>query len=172
MAYTTQQKINIGRVCTFLASNEIAGGGLSGGMIDRRLPNLLYATTYGLEWLNELDSANEDIEPIGNHLFSICKHQFKAIVSLSIGGGVAVPTSPDSRYVYNVINATITIAGATYTNTDLILGTDLEFILWNKVPLVVSEDFSYNNATGVITLLNGNTFGIGDIVTIPYNQLV
>lgn len=93
---TTQEKINTGFICGYLASNELAGGNKVGGLIDPRLPKLLYAQTMGLQMLYTLDPTNADLEIIGNFLISICKHYAKAQSILGTSGGSISPISGGS----------------------------------------------------------------------------
>lgn len=92
MSLTTQQQINTGRVCAYLAENSLASGRLHGGAQDIRLPSLLYNITEGLEQLYTLDSSHADLTMIGNYLISICKDYAKAQRILALGGGGSVAT--------------------------------------------------------------------------------
>lgn len=95
MALTVQQQINIANACSIYASNELSSGKKHGGLLDERLPFLLYGIRQGLEWLYDLDPTNEDIEPIGNYLISICKHYAKAQNEI-VGGGSVPSILPNS----------------------------------------------------------------------------
>lgn len=106
MPLTTQQQINIGRLCGLYASNEIASGQKKGGLIDPRLPNLIYAVTQALVWMDELDSETVDLNIVGNYLISICRHQLKAqgVLEITSGGEVApisgsIPTINDLDFI-------------------------------------------------------------------------
>ena len=64
-----------------------------------------------------------------------------------------------------------TAGATTYTHTDLIGGTDLNFFLLDNMVLTVGVDFSFDNSTGTITLLL-STWVTSSNLVIPYNQLV
>lgn len=92
---TIQNILNIADASCIYTSNEISGGNRQGGLIDLKLPALTYALRQGLEWLYDLDPANEDLTPIGNYLFSILKFAAKAENSI-VGGGSVPSVSPSS----------------------------------------------------------------------------
>lgn len=91
MSLTTADKINIGWLCGLYASNELQNGKKHGGLLDERLPSLLYSVTQGLSWLNDIAPNDADVEPIGNYLISICKHYLKALNVLDSGNSGVVP---------------------------------------------------------------------------------
>lgn len=95
MALTVQQQLNIANACSIYASNELVSGKVDGGLLDERLPSLLFATRQGLEWLYELDPTNEDLTPIGNGLIAICKHYAKAENEI-VGGGSVPSVNPNT----------------------------------------------------------------------------
>lgn len=90
MSLTIQQKIDIGNASSIFTSNELSGGKLHGGTIDKKLPTLIYLVRQGLEWLYELDPTHEDLVPISNYLIAICRHSARA--ELAIVGGGSTPT--------------------------------------------------------------------------------
>lgn len=96
MAVTTQEQIDIGRVCGVLAANELQGGKIHGGALGNRNPILLHMVTDTLEDLYTLDPTNADIEPIQNYLNSICNETPRAayLLDISAGGGSISPVIP------------------------------------------------------------------------------
>lgn len=85
------------------------------------------------------------------------------------GGGSVVPGS-GGGYIYTELSVTITADATTYQNNDLILGTQLSFIVYNNQLLTTGNgDFTFNNVTGTITFISVSLF-IGDKLTIPYNK--
>lgn len=101
MAVTTQEQIDIGRVCGVLAANKLQGGKTHGGALDTRIPSLLHMVTDTLEDLYTLSPSDEDIAPIQNYLNSICKDVPRAAYLLSIdaGGGSISPVVPAGNTV-------------------------------------------------------------------------
>lgn len=169
MPLTTQQQINIGRLCGLYASNEIASGQKKGGLIDPRLPHLIYAVTQALVWMDELDSETVDLNIVGNYLISICRHQLKAqgVLAVSSGGEVA-PISGSGTIVNDldfIVSASSYIAtgesSVTFDGTggmpDL-RGYDVDFarngtVMYTTPPGDGSLYYAWNSVTGVFQLL-------------------
>lgn len=158
---TVQEKIDTGRVCGYLASNEIAGGKRVGGEIDPRLPSLLYSVTTGLEWLYELDNANTDLELIGNYLISICRHYAKAQSILALGGGGSVsPISPitlPDPYDFIVSASSFIATGVSSISIPLFVGYNISFDRGGQPQYTTdpgdgSSFFGWNRVTGLFTI--------------------
>lgn len=128
MPLTTAERINIGRLSGLYTSNELAGGRLIGGQIDKRLPNLIYAVTQGLVWMNELSSSAADLDLVGNYLISICRHSSKAegVLALNNGGTVApITPSTGAASVFPIRINSADFSTATEYNDTRILGKNL-----------------------------------------------
>lgn len=92
----------------------------------------------------------------------------QAVISGGGGGGTVVPGT-GTGYGYYVITDTISSQGATYQNNDLILGTQLGYVILNDQTFSVGTDFTFDNTTGTITLLTMTLFS-GDKIIIPFNK--
>jgi hypothetical protein len=178
---TTQQRINIGRLSGLYASNELQSGKKIGGLLDRRLPHLIYAVTQGLEWLNELDTANEDLEPIGHYLISICRHQLKAMAVLDIAtpGTVATivdSTGDDDIYPIYITEADLNDDGD-YINSNIVGDNLIVFYNENNQKfLVAGAGFEYTSTVIRITMEYDETYtwviykrgtGTSEVTAIP-----
>lgn len=171
MSLTVQQKLDIANACSIYASNELSGGKRHGGLLDEKLPSLLFGFRQGLEWLYDLDPINEDLLPIGNYLISICKHYAKAENEI-VGGGsvpsilpnVALPQPIDWR-VSGTASATAPLATGEVSvvldgtggmpdlrgyNIDFFRGT---FIQQTTSPGDGSVYYSWDRKTGLLVLL-------------------
>lgn len=162
MPFSTQEKIDIGRVCGVYSSNEIAAR-REGGLIDLRLPSLLNATTTGLEWLYELDPSNEDIDQIGNYLISICRHIARAQYNLNLGsGGSVAPVNPVAEAPepldFIVDGSTPIVTGASSVTLTEFIGWNIDLyrngvIQYTTNPGSGAIYYSWNKITGLLTLL-------------------
>lgn len=170
---TVQEKIDLGYVCTIYANNELRGGKVHGGDLDRSLPILLYLVTNGLEMLYEADSVNEDLTPIGNYLISICRHQARAQAALDIGGSGEIPSLSleiENIYPFIIRSGDFESDGVSYNNEDIV-GDNLTIFVNEFVQqwLTAPQYFTYT-ATGIIlnsTYFNANT----DTLTIMVQRL-
>lgn len=75
-----------------------------------------------------------------------------------------------SSGAYTALRDTISVQGTTYTNTDLIGATELQFIIVNRQLYTFEDgDFSFNDNVGTISFLTITLF-VGDKITIPYKS--
>lgn len=178
MAYPTSSIIQWAKISQVLAFYDSAKKKSNVGYLDPDLHIKLWIEWQSLNWEYNQDSSSEYLFTMGNYVLSLCYiYLFEAMTVSGSGGASSTPSVPGSSYIYNEIKATVDgNAGSpvngtyTYTNTDLIGGTDLSFILVNRVPEFSGDDFSFNPSTGTITRVN--PWVTGDVVVIPYNQLV
>lgn len=145
MALSISQKINIGNASSIFASNELGNGKLHGGVLDEKLPTLIYLVRQGLEWLYELDPTHEDLVPIGNYLIAICRHSARAELAI-VGGGVT-PTinrvSPPLRKDFIVSASSYIVTGGSTKIITEFIGYNLDFHR-NGIPQsTVSTESSY-----------------------------
>jgi hypothetical protein len=169
MPLTTPQQISIGALCALYTSNENASGQKAGGVIDKRLPHLIYAVNQGLKWLYEYDSDNEDLDTIGNYLISICRHQFRAqgVLALNNGGTISpiVPSRTPPNPLDFIVSATSTVVtGGTSVSLPQYIGYNVDFsrggIMQNTTSLGDgSSYYSWNIVTGVFTIYPAATEG-------------
>lgn len=162
MSLTVQQQIDIGRVCSILASEELDNGQLHGGALDIGLPIQLFSCTEGLEMLYQLDSTSDDLTLIGNDLISKCRHYARAVTLLQSGG-----TNPDIS-TPTLIRSPIMITGADFasalswtgTNSDginLLAAYNIQ-VFWNGLSRYLTEDYEWTRtATGFDIIVNGVT---------------
>lgn len=162
MSLTVLQKIDIGRVCSILASDELNSGTIQGGALDKGLPIQLYACTEGLEMLYDLDSVNADLEIIGNDLISKCRHYARAVSLIQSGG-----TNPDIS-TPTIIVSPIPITGADFASALSWTGTNHNGInvlaaygiqvFWNSLSRFLQEGYEFTRtATGFDIIVNGVT---------------
>ena len=168
MPLTVPQQISIGALCALYTSNELESGTRHGGVIDPKLPHLIYAVNQGLKWLYELDTTDSDLVPIGNYLISICRQQFRAqgVLALNNGGTVApiTPNNPPPNDIDFIVSSTSLIATG---DTEIYLdgtggpdlrGYDIDFFRGSQVQYTTPQQggaayYSWNNVTGLLRLL-------------------
>lgn len=160
MPLTVAEKINIGRLSGLYTSNELAGGRLIGGQIDKRLPNLIYAVTQGLVWMNELSSPTVDADLVGNYLISICRHSTKAegVLALNNGGTVApITPSTGAASVFPIRISSADFVTATEYNDTRITGKNLMIFIdqGNQQWLNSGSDTFAYTLTGIQILFPG-----------------
>jgi len=174
MAYTYIDYINIGKVSTYLSRADVSKGSLFGARIAGRNPQLpltLAMETDSVNWIYEYDSTYSDLTVTTRYLYALCgKYGVQAIPIITGGGGGSVtPVSP-TGYIYSEISDTITTGGSTYTNTLLVGGTDLTFVILNNQLLSVANgDFTFSSASGTLTFISV-TLIVGDTIVIPFNK--
>lgn len=174
MAYSATNIITWAKISQVLAFYDAEQKKyIKGGYLDKNLHEKIWVEWQSLAWELAQDPASEYLYSMGNYVFSLCfPYIFQAMTISGSGGTPATPVVPGAAYQYNEIKDTISSQSATYSNNDLIGGTDLSFILLNKQPLFVGDDFSFDNSLGDIILLGGNLFQVSDVLVIPYNQLI
>lgn len=179
MAYSASNIITWAKISQALAFYDGGQKKARGGYLDPQLHQKIKVERASLEWEYAQDPSSDNLYQMGNYVFALCfPYVFEAMVVSGGSGTSATPAVPGSSYIYNEILGTVgttsglTAGATTYTNTDMVNGTDLNFILLDGMVLTVGTDFSFNNSTGTITLLNGNVWVTGSKLIIPYNQLV
>jgi hypothetical protein len=169
MPLTTTQQISIGSLCALYTSNELASGKRAGGVMDKRLPHLIYAVNQGLKWLYEYDPTNEDLDTIGNYLISICRHQFRAqgVLALNNGGTISPITSgrtPPNPLDF-IVDATSFIAtGESEVYIPQFIGYNVNFARGGMEQYTTPQPgslqyFSWNIVTGIFRLLPAGVLG-------------
>lgn len=166
MPLTTPQRISIGALCALYTSNELQSGTRHGGVIDPKLPHLIYAVNQGLKWLYEYDSTNEDLDTIGHYLISICRHQFRAQAVLALNnGGTVSPISPSggppNRLDFIVDDTTFIPTGGTSVYIPQFIGYNVDFARngttqYTTIQPGGAQYYSWNIVTGLFTLLGDN----------------
>lgn len=180
MAYSSSQVITWAKTSQVLAYfDSEKKSNIQGGYIDKDLHMKIWVEWQSLAWEYAQDPSSENLYEMNNYVFSLCfPYIFEAMTISGASGASSTPTVPGSSYIYNEIKVTVGAAGApvaggtTYTNTDLIGGTDLSFMFIDKLCLFVGDDFSFDSSTGTITLLLSNVWIPSSVLVIPYNQLV
>lgn len=176
MALTIQQKLDIASACSIYASNELGNGKVHGGLLDERLPSLLFAYGQGVQWLYDLDPTNADLDTLSNYLISLCKHQARAENEI-VGGGGSIPSvSSNVSGNYYVIQTGVTgtagqpVAGESTFQDDRMIGaTQLAFIFLNNAVLsILMGDITFDSSSGTITLQNSNVWQGSDRIDIPF----
>jgi hypothetical protein len=110
-------------------SNKLSGGKLHGGLLDEKNPTLIYLVRQALEWLYDLDPADEDLDTIGNYLIAICPDAPRAEAAI-IGGGstptITNATAPERIDFVTSVSSYI-VTGASSKNIPSFIGFNLEF---------------------------------------------
>ena len=169
MPLTTAQQISIGALCSVYTSNELASGKRHGGVMDTGLPVQIYAVNQGLKWLYEYDTTNADLVPIGNHLISICRQQFRAqaVLSLNNGGTIApiVPSrTPPNRLDFIVSDTSFIPTGDSEVYIPQFVGYNVDFARNGTEQYTTPQSggaqyFSWNIVTGLFKLLPDGVSG-------------
>lgn len=166
---TIPKIINIAKISQYLCIADIEKSYQYGG-VDRKLPNLLYNVRKSIEYWYDLDPTDTTLTTTANYLFALCGAYSLEAENITSSGGSVSPILPSSGYEYYEITATIGADSSTYTNQLLIGGLSLSFVILNNQVLSYGNgDFTFNNATGIITFLTVSLF-IGDKITIPFNR--
>lgn len=171
MAYSYLDYINIGKVSTYLANSNTAKGILFGGRIYPNLPTILAMETDSVNWIYEYDNTDSTLTTTTAYLYALCgKYAVQAIPVITGGGGGSVTPISPTGYIYTELSVTITSESSTYSNSQLVGGTDLSFVILNNQLLTsANNDFSFNSASGVITF-NSVTLYVDDTLVIPFNK--
>jgi hypothetical protein len=159
---TVQQQIDIGNASCIYAANELRNGKRHGGLNDVGLPTMIYVVREGLERLYDLDSADADLDTIGNYLISICKDAAKAEANI-VGGGalpIVLGTTPPAPLDWIVSASSIPLAtGETsVTLTQFIGYSNLNFYRggiaqYTTDPGGGATYYSWNSSSGLFQLL-------------------
>lgn len=167
MARTTQQIIDIGWASSIYAANELGGGKRHGGSIDWKWPILLHLVTQGLEWLYELDPADEDLDTIGNYLISISKFSAKAEANIVGGGGsTTITTATPFSFPLRVTGSHFENDGITYNNPNIV-GFDLMLFVSNySQEWQFAPAFFQYTATGIQIVSSGFDANLYDQIII------
>lgn len=178
MAYSTTNIITWAKISQALYVQDKSRAQIGGGFLDTQLDQKLYIERKSLQWEYDQNPASDYLYKMNAYVFALCgKYIFKAMTISGGSGSPATPVVPGSSYIFNELNKVVgtgdgpTNGLATYTHTDLVGGTDLNFILVDGMPLAAGSDFSFDPTTGTITLLS-TTWITGSRIIIPYNQLV
>lgn len=176
--YTTSQILTWAKSSQVLAFKDAGRKKAAGGYIDADLHMKIWVEWQSLSWEYDQDPSSTNLYAMGNYVFSLCfPYVFEAMVLSGAGGVSPNPVVPGVSYIYNEILGTVgtttglTAGATTYTNTDMVGGTNLNFILLDNMILTVGIDFSFDNSTGTITLLQ-SSWVTGSKLIIPYNKLV
>lgn len=169
--YSFLEYINIGKVSTYLATKEKLLGSLFGKKLYPNRPVILAMETDSNNWMYEYDSTLSTLTETCQYLFSLCISKAIVIANAGSGGSVS-PATPNAAYLYTVLSITVTSAGATYQNDELINGTEVDFIIYANTNLTANEgDFTFNSTTGTITF-STVTLVVGNTLTIPFNKRI
>lgn len=177
--YTTSQILTWAKSSQALAYKDGGRKKARVGYLDSDLHMKIWVEWQSLSWEYDQDPSSDNLYEMGNYVFALCfPYVFEAMVLSGSSGVSPNPVVPGVSYIYNEILGTVgttsglTAGATTYTNTDMVGGTDLNFILLDGMVLTVGTDFSFDNSGGTITLLNSNVWVSGSKLIIPYNQLV
>lgn len=180
MAYSASNIITWAKISQALAfKDQERKKYIKGGVVDDDLHIRLYVERSSLEWEYAQNPSSDYLYPMGNYVLSLCfPYLFEAQVISGATGSSVTPSLPGISYLYNVIYKQVGVdAGAptagtsTFTHSDLINGTDLNFLFINNVTYFLTQDFTVDYSTGTVTML-AYTWVANDRVAIPYNQLV
>lgn len=164
MALTTQQQIDIGKICQVLAANELQGGKKVGATLDTRLPSLLNIVTDTLEDLYTLSPSNADVPIIGDYLISICRNQPKA-QAYTAGSGSVAPVNNQQSFPIYITQDDFTSA-TFYPNANLFGYSIVIFVNELNRYFFVNTDFTVSS-TGLTILIPGF-----DATTYDYNIII
>lgn len=179
MAYTTSQILGWAKTSQALAAiGEAKKKFLTINNVDEDLHIKLYLERSILQYEYDQDPASDNLFLIGNYVLALCGvYLFPAMVASGNGGSALNPSVPTIGYIYTEIKKTVDgasgspVSGSfTYQDNNLIGGTQLNFIIVNKITEFVGDDFTFDSGTGTIT--RTNQWQTGDVVVIPFNKPV
>jgi hypothetical protein len=178
VAYPTTSIIQWAKISQVLAFKAVGRDQLDGGYLDPELHQKLKIERDILQWEYDQDPASDNLYQMNAYVLALCAPYIFEAMSISGASGSAVtPAVPGSSYIYHVLDETVgtgsgpTNGLATYTHSDMVGGTQLDFLFVDNMPLSSGVDFSFDSSTGTITLLL-TTWITGSIIRIPFNKRV
>ena len=98
MSYTVPQIITIAKISQYLAKLDAAKGNLFGKRIAPNTAQILYMERKAVQWLYDLDSADDTLTLTSNYLFSLCRgYNLKAASIMNAGSGGSIsPVTPST----------------------------------------------------------------------------
>lgn len=159
---TFADKIQIGKVSSYLASKDNLKAPLFGGKLDPRLPLMLQMETDAVEWLYLLNPTDPSLTFTINYLYELCGSYSSRAASIVATGGTSTVTPVEAGgYIYTSMAFTVTAnvvdGGAPVNNTTIwinplfIDAKQLTFILVDNVPETIGFGISFDAIQGKIT---------------------
>lgn len=147
--------INIAKVSQYLASYDVAKGGLFGASVTPMLPVILYTERKSLEWLYNIDPSNENLQNVANYVFGLCgSYGLTAQAIISGGGGSVTPGTPTitpSPYQFEVSSSSFIATGESTKTITSFIGFNLLFMRGGIVQSTVNLGgtyYSYDKTLG------------------------
>jgi len=145
MAYTTEEKINIAKICQYLIASDVRNGSLFGATLNPILPEILYIERKSVEWAFDKNPADSTLFGTSNYLLSLCNNAKKAAQILNLGGGGEVvdpnnPNNDNAPYLIPVYPGDFTTATA--YNNPYIVGENLQ-VFANFIPKYLDSPDEY-----------------------------
>jgi len=177
---TIPQVIQRGQVSIYLAGNDVAKGSLFGKRLASPVsPIEIMMSVDALSWQYVGDPTDTTLRGFANYVIWECGGyglQAQNIISGSAGGGTVLPPGGTrGNYFVIIAEATSTdpgdgslvIGSFVYTDTRLVGGTQLAYIIVNSsIETIASGLVSFDAETGTITRLSA--WQSGDTVQIPF----
>ena len=173
--------LNLASISQYLSAYDVTlDTALNGGSLNKSLPREIYQTRKNVEWMYAQDPTNQYLVEVGNYLYALCgRYISQAKTILGSNGGVVIPPSSSTNtYAFAEIPINVNgdsgqpIAGTSVYQNNLMIGAkDIYQITLDAQIYYNGVGFTFNAATGTITMLN-YTFGSGTIGVITFNQLV
>lgn len=173
---TTQEKIEIGDISSYMVLQAIAKGSLFGAKLDPRWGLMLAMETDSIRWQNEFSPADTTLTQTGDYLLSICyNRQQAAVIMNGVGGGTIInPVTPSgSGDAFPIYITSNDFADATSYNNPALIGQSVVLFV-NEVNrfLFAGEGF-LTTATGIQIRSDANATIPGfDATTNTYNIII
>jgi hypothetical protein len=170
---TIPETIVYADISTGLCANYNAAGALWGKrVIPPASPMTIAIVTDALRWGS--DGGAQDAETLRNIrnylLWLIGMFGMDAKRIVNGGGGGSVVPGGGVGYIYTENSVTISADSSTYQNDNMVLGTQLSFVVLNNQLLTTANgDFTFDTTTGTLTFITVSLF-IDDTLTIPFNR--
>ena len=180
---TIPEIIEIAKVSQYLADAAASKGSLFGQIPDPMLGLKIYTIRQDVSDLYDLDPNNTngvyDLYAFGNLLYGLCgMYALTAQAIIAGGGGSVVPPIDPNEYIWYSLLTTFgdesvdINATAVFTRGVLVEATSVNTMFINNQQKVVDIDFTFNDAAEKVTLLGGNLFYTGDVITMQFYRKI
>lgn len=179
---TISEIIPIAELSQTYAVNDIYKRGLFGGGVDANLARKIYCVRKNVDFMYNIEPTYSTLDGCGKFLYAICSpYSAKAATTLANaqgGGGTSVVVPNGNNYAWYSLVTTFgdestDINGTPYfARTVLVDAISVNTIFIDNQQNVVTVNFTFNSAAGEATLLNGNVFNVGNVITMQFYRKI
>lgn len=154
MALSILQIINIAKISGYLSLSDVQKGSLFGKRIAPDTPKVLYMERKAVEWMYNLDPADDTLRLTANYLYSLCRGYNLRAQAVSGTGGSISPVDPINApdpYDFTVSGSSFITAGSTTKTITAFIGFNLLFVRGGIPQSTINSGgtyYSWNRNTG------------------------